>query len=129
MDDDLRRFVGDYLEPNEVVRAVMNVYTYTGAGRRVVCLTNRRIVVVKRGYMALKDKGLDWSDDIEAVAISHRTQTLSVNGIDTGRLEVEIRRASGRIVIFNLQKGIGPDPSASERSELLFSLIPGRFNL
>jgi hypothetical protein len=124
---DLKAIIAGYTEPGESVRMAFNAYVSAGLQRRVVGVTERRLVVVRSGYFSPSGKGLLWADPIDQVAL-HDSYSVWVNsGLNTGNAYIRIRRADGSVVKFNPRDSFfGKTSSAETNIKKLFTLIPGR---
>jgi hypothetical protein len=120
--------VASYAEPGEEVRAALAGYTNAGLRRRVIGVTDRRLVVVRSGYWSLSDKGLLWAEDLEQVAL-HDSYSVWTTGLtNTGNAYLGIRRSDGRVMKLNPRNSfIGQTRSAEDNIKLLYKLIPGRY--
>ena len=117
-----------YTEPGEDVRAAFSAYTGGGLGRRVVGVTDRRLILIKSGYWSITDKGLLWADPLDQVALKDSYEVWRTNGLNTGNAYVTIRRADQNTLRLNPRSSfIGQTHSAASSIERLYSLISGRF--
>ena len=120
--------ISSYIGPDESVQAVFTAYSNGGFGRRVVGVTDRRLILVKSRYWSISDKGLIWADPLEQVALQDTYSIWLTNGFNTGNAYIRIRRANGGIVTLNPRSSfIGNTPSAQENIETLYELISGRY--
>jgi hypothetical protein len=117
-----------YLQPSEGLRAAFSAYTKAGFGRRVIALTDQRMLVLKSRYWSLADKGLLWTDPLDQLALPGSYSIWLTDGFNTGNAYVRVRRSDGTIFQLNPRNGfIGQTSSAEENIKLLYSLIPNRY--
>jgi hypothetical protein len=104
-----------------------NAYVSAGLRRRVVGVTDRRLIVVRSRYFSLSDMGLWWADPIDQVALHGSYSVWLTAGANTGNAYVRVRRANGGTVMFNpRERFIGQTGSAEANIKKLFTLIPER---
>ncbi|MDA0565879.1 hypothetical protein LG943_16390 [Streptomonospora sp. S1-112] len=128
MASDEHRIVARYTERDEEVRAAFSAYTGGGFGRRVVGVTDHRLILVKSGYWSITDKGLLWADPLDRVALKGGYEVWLTSGVNTGNAYVTVRRADGSTLRLNPRSGfVGRTDSAAANIAKLYSLVPGRF--
>jgi hypothetical protein len=66
---DEHRIVARYAEPGEEIRAAFSAYTEGGFGRRVVGVTDHRLILIRSGYWSIKDRGPLWADPLDQAAL------------------------------------------------------------
>ncbi|MDA1361801.1 hypothetical protein O1R50_19390 [Glycomyces luteolus] len=117
----------DHLQSGESVRCAFSAWVRAGLARRVLGVTDRRVIMVRSAYWRLSDKGLLWADPIDQVALHGTYGVLLLNGLNTGNAYVRLRRADGTTVTFNPRSSfVGNTESAVRNVERLFDLVPGR---
>jgi hypothetical protein len=120
--------VADHAEPGEQVRLAFGAYVNAGLARRIIGVTDRRLIVIGSGYFALSAKGLLWADPIGEVALDDKYTVWIMNGANTGNAYVRIRRADGSMFTCNPRDSFaGRSASAENNIRRLPDLIPGRF--
>ncbi|MGP4009945.1 hypothetical protein [Streptomyces sp. 4N124] len=128
MASDEHRIAARYAEPGEEIRAVLSAYTGGGFGRRVVGVTNHRLILIKSGYWSITDKGLLWADPLDQVALKDSYEVWLTNGMNTGNAYLTIRRADQSTLRLNPRDSfVGRTGSAASNIEAFYSLIPGRY--
>lgn len=129
MAEDAHRIVARYAELGEKIHTAFAAYTGSGFRRRVVGVTDRRLLVVKSRYWSLKDKGLLWADPLDQIALREGFSVWRTAGVDTGNTYVTIRRADQSTFRLNVRSGFfgRTEPATLRHIETLHSLIPGRF--
>lgn len=123
-----QRVAAGHAGPGEPVRAAFSAYTGGGLGRRVVAVTDSRLILIRSGYWSITDRGLLWADPLDQVALRNSYEVWRTNGLDTGNAYLTIRRADGSTLRLNPRGGFfGQTGSAAAAIEQLYSLVPGRF--
>jgi hypothetical protein len=116
-----------YVAADEHLINVITAYTSGGFGRRILAVTDRRLIMVKSAYWIVRDKGLIWAEDPATLALGGATRTL-VNGGESGNLYVTIRRAIGlRDALNVIPIFIGKTRAGAANAQVLYSAIQGRF--
>ena len=109
------------------MQAAFSAYTAWGFGRRVIGVTDRRMLLLKSRYWSVQGKCLLWADPIRQVALRERVPWFLevAPGGPQGNFYLEIRRANGKKLTLNMrQTFVGRHGSASEAIKVLQSLVP-----
>lgn len=128
MASDEQRIAARYTESDEKVHAAFSAYTGSGLGRRVVGVTNHRLILIRSGYWSITDKGLLWADPLDQLALKDSYEVWRTNGLNTGNAYLTIRRADQSTLRLNPRNSfVGQTGSAASNIEKLYSLVHGRF--
>jgi hypothetical protein len=127
IESELKRVLQPHLR-DERLKVALAAYTGLGLRRRVLGVTDRRLIVVRSGYWSVSDKGLLWADPLDEVALGSRPWELYTYGGYTGNTYVRIRRADGSTWRVNPRpKFFGGMDGTRRNVETLFSSVKGRF--
>jgi hypothetical protein len=119
--------IARHTQPGESVRIAFNAYVSAGMRRRVVGVTDRRLIMVRSRYFSPSDKGLLWADPIDQVALYGSYSVWLTSGVNTGNAYVRIRRADGSTVKLNPRNSFfGQTGSAEAAIKKLYAVILGR---
>lgn len=121
--------IASYLESGERILLACNAWV--GLRRRVLGVTDHRMIMVKSHYYRRSDRGLLWGDPVDDVALSNHVKFGDYHKTHNGNVYVQIRRPNGQIVTVNPRKpGLAyhTKHSARDNTARLYALVPGRFS-
>lgn len=119
-----------HVQPAEVLHGAVPAFTGGGFGRRIVGVTDRRVLMIKSSYLRFSDGGLLWADDVDHVRLSPDVIKTNAAGdfdsVPSGNAYMTLARADGTLVELNVRRGFLFLPQTDRHLATLFGLIPGR---